>query len=220
MNRALRRIVPVVGLLSCAPPAGPGPFRGPVPAAAVIDTAVIGAHARFLAGDQLEGRGAGTEGARLAADYLAAACRVMGLEPLGRDFGLPVPLVRTTIDSGWMEVTGPAGTRRFTAPQDFVTDLGEGDALTDFAGSVVFLDPGNPRAGLSGAAGAVVVVDAVRDRRLLDTLSARRAAGLVIAVPDSASFDLYRRSRGLTRVSLADSFDAADFRPDGMAGDL
>jgi hypothetical protein len=52
------------------------------------------AHVRFLADDLLEGRGTGTRGYRLGANYVAAQFEVFGLEPAGTDgsYFQPVPL--------------------------------------------------------------------------------------------------------------------------------
>jgi len=43
------------------------------------------AHVRFLADDGLEGRAVGSDGARCAADYIAAQFAALGLEPAGSD---------------------------------------------------------------------------------------------------------------------------------------
>lgn len=57
----------------------------PTPAAAtpVIEPRAIEAHMRFLASDLLEGREAGTRGHELAASYVSAQFRQLGLEPAG-----------------------------------------------------------------------------------------------------------------------------------------
>ena len=52
-------------------------------AAASIDTEKIRAHVRFLSLDLLEGRGPGTRGAELAAEYIATQFALDGLEPAG-----------------------------------------------------------------------------------------------------------------------------------------
>jgi Zn-dependent M28 family amino/carboxypeptidase len=48
-----------------------------------IDAHRIGAHVRFLAGDLLEGRGPGTRGGDIAANYIAAQFALSGLQPAG-----------------------------------------------------------------------------------------------------------------------------------------
>ena len=52
-------------------------------AAASIDPEKIRAHVRFLSSDLLEGRGPGTRGAEIAADYIATQFALDGLEPAG-----------------------------------------------------------------------------------------------------------------------------------------
>jgi Zn-dependent M28 family amino/carboxypeptidase len=51
--------------------------------AAAIDPEKIRAHVRFLSLDLLEGRGPGTRGAEVAAEYIATQFAVAGLEPAG-----------------------------------------------------------------------------------------------------------------------------------------
>src|ERR1700749_5270127 len=52
-------------------------------AAASIDPEKIRAHVRFLSLDLLEGRGPGTRGAELAAEYIATQFALAGVEPAG-----------------------------------------------------------------------------------------------------------------------------------------
>src|SRR6202161_4261717 len=52
-------------------------------AAASIDPEKIRAHVRFLASDLLEGRGPGTRGGQLAAEYMATQFALGGLRPAG-----------------------------------------------------------------------------------------------------------------------------------------
>src|ERR1017187_265054 len=54
-------------------------------AAASIDPEKIRAHVRFLALDLLEGRGPGTRGDQLAAEYIATQYALDGLEPAGNN---------------------------------------------------------------------------------------------------------------------------------------
>jgi len=64
-------------------------------AAASIDPEKIRAHVRFLSLDLLEGRGPGTRGAELAAEYIATQFALAGLEPAGDNntYFQKVPLV-------------------------------------------------------------------------------------------------------------------------------
>ena len=50
-----------------------------------IDAQRIRAHVRFLADDLLEGRGTGTRGGDIAANYIAAQFALYGLKPAGDD---------------------------------------------------------------------------------------------------------------------------------------
>ena len=64
-------------------------------AVASIDAEKIRAHVRFLSLDLLEGRGPGTRGAELAAEYIASQFALDGLEPAGDDgdYFQKVPLI-------------------------------------------------------------------------------------------------------------------------------
>ncbi|MGH7461419.1 MAG: peptidase M28, partial [Longimicrobiales bacterium] len=46
-----------------------------------IDTLALRAHTRFLADDQLEGRGTGTRGEARAAAYIESQLRTIGVQP-------------------------------------------------------------------------------------------------------------------------------------------
>jgi Zn-dependent M28 family amino/carboxypeptidase len=68
--------------------AAPEPAQIGLPAEAAaamrgIDAERIRAHVRFLADDLLEGRGPGTRGGELAADYIATQFALLGLQPAG-----------------------------------------------------------------------------------------------------------------------------------------
>jgi hypothetical protein len=71
-----------LGLLTCTKPGG---LSEPAVNAALeqIQPEAIRAHIRFLADDLLEGRGTGTRGYQLAANYVTAHFEVLGLEPAG-----------------------------------------------------------------------------------------------------------------------------------------
>jgi Zn-dependent M28 family amino/carboxypeptidase len=64
-------------------PAVPGLPTAARAAAASIDPEKIRAHVRFLSLDLLEGRGPGTRGAELAAEYIATQFALAGVEPAG-----------------------------------------------------------------------------------------------------------------------------------------
>ena len=64
-------------------PAIAGLPAGARAAAAAIDGEKIRAHVRFLSLDLLEGRGPGTRGGELAAEYIATQFALAGVEPAG-----------------------------------------------------------------------------------------------------------------------------------------
>jgi len=64
-------------------PEVPGLPQAARAAAASIDAEKIRAHVRFLSLDLLEGRGPGTRGAELAAEYIATQFALAGVEPAG-----------------------------------------------------------------------------------------------------------------------------------------
>ena len=122
-SRSLSRLAVALGALaSCvafaqtAPPASADyGLPGPVTAAiAGIDRDHIKSHVRFLASDLLEGRGTGSRGGDIAAQYIAAQFSLLGLKPAG-DSGTYLQKVRfagtQTLDStrfGFAPTTGDA----------------------------------------------------------------------------------------------------------------
>src|SRR5271168_1106765 len=70
-------------------------------AAASIDPQKIGAHVRFLASDLLEGRGPGTRGGQLAAEYIATQFALAGARPAGENgsYFQRVPMVGAATQS-------------------------------------------------------------------------------------------------------------------------
>jgi Zn-dependent M28 family amino/carboxypeptidase len=85
--------------LAVAPPV-PGLPPAARAAAASIDPEKIRAHVRFLSLDLLEGRGPGTRGGELAAEYIATQFALAGLKPAGdKDtYFQPVPLYAVHTD--------------------------------------------------------------------------------------------------------------------------
>src|SRR3984885_4716602 len=85
---------------SASVPDIPGLPRAARAAAASIDPEKIRAHVRFLSLDLLEGRGPGTRGAELAAEYIATQFALAGLKPAGDNgtYFQPVPLFAVHTD--------------------------------------------------------------------------------------------------------------------------
>ncbi|HEX8154985.1 MAG TPA: M28 family metallopeptidase [Thermoanaerobaculia bacterium] len=114
-------------------------------AAAQFKPEAIRAHMRFLASDLLEGRGAGTRGYDLAAEYVASQYAAFGLEPgNGDSYFQQVPFRKTRVQpASTMTVTPKGG-------QPIELKFGEGfssggDALNAdraFEGDVVFVGYG------------------------------------------------------------------------------
>src|SRR5690606_35956144 len=73
---------------------------GSAPAPPRIDTLALREHTRFLADDRLEGRGTGTPGERIAADYIRRQLERIGARGAAADGGFlqPIPLHVATID--------------------------------------------------------------------------------------------------------------------------
>ena len=99
----MKRIAMAAGLLACGWLQGPSSaLANAFTGAAWLETSAanIEADVRFLADDLLEGREAGTRGYDLAALYVAARYRLIGLEPAGDDgsFFQRVPLIRGVRD--------------------------------------------------------------------------------------------------------------------------
>ena len=119
----------------------------------------------FLAGDALNGRGSGTRDEWIAASYVAAQMRRLGLEPLGDDGGY---VQKVTIDR--TEATSPPilsiGGRRFTHGKEIVVNAGAArvvgklqkwiEGATIPAGVAVVL-PDPPPAGFTPPDGTIVL---------------------------------------------------------------
>ena len=111
MQRNLVFIFVAAGMLAASVIHAQQPGGGSVPeisglpqaaptAAAQIDPEKIRAHVRFLSLDLLEGRGPGTRGAELAAEYIATQFALAGLKPAGDNgtYFQPVPLFAVHTD--------------------------------------------------------------------------------------------------------------------------
>ncbi len=183
-----------------------------------IDSALIRAHTRFLADDLLAGRGAGSEGIRLAALYLEAECRQLGLDPVGGSYRQSVPLqVATVLPATSLTAVSPRGTVEFLLDVDFVPNLGSSRTLVPFQGPAVFVGRDTDL-----VAGRTAELD-LRDRvavtigpvttEAVDTLIARGAVAMLHLVPNREGFALYARSRGERRYYHRDPNVRSSFLP-------
>ena len=208
----------LVGVLwSCAPV--PNPQLGNVPAAtpSLIDTTALRGYTRFLADDALAGRMTGTPGADLSALYIMSECIGIGFSPIGKSFLQPVTLGQTRIlaNQTTLQLRQPNGSRVYHVQDDFIPDFGL-DRFAGFAGPTVYLgtseDVASGTLGATRLAGAIVLLSGSVVGPAEDTLRARGALGIVQLTGDEGQYRLYVRSRGLSRLQLADSSIAPSFR--------
>lgn len=107
----IRVAVALSFVLSAAPgalEAQSGPPEGGLAAAlAQVRGSAVRAHVEFLADDLLEGRQPGTRGYEIAARYVAAELKAMGLSPAGEGgtFFQAVPLLESTLREGEFSFT-------------------------------------------------------------------------------------------------------------------
>ncbi len=184
-----------------------------------LDTLAIKAHTYFLAHDLLQGRATGTPGAEAAALYIAAQCRALGLTTAEADYFQPVPLEESTVGPGTrLTVMRPGQQADFRYPDDFTPDVGTRSTLIDVAGPAYFVGPANRierellkelelQGSVAVVAGARVSVEGAQVLRDLG------AVAILQLLPDEAAYDLYRRSRGGTRLYHADSTVQSSFLP-------
>jgi Zn-dependent M28 family amino/carboxypeptidase len=116
-------------------------------AAASIDPEKMRAHVRFLSLDLLEGRGPGTRGAEIAAEYIATQFALDGLEPAGDDgsYFQKVPLIAVhTIEDKTKFAFVPAtgAPVDLTYGSQIVSKDETGQATADFDAPIVFVGYG------------------------------------------------------------------------------
>jgi hypothetical protein len=88
-----------------------------------VSGARLRAHIKYLASDELEGRGVGTRGEKLATDYLASQLQAEGLKPAGDNgtFFQSVPMVAaTTLPNATMTIVGPKKQTSLVFVKDYV----------------------------------------------------------------------------------------------------
>jgi hypothetical protein len=184
-----------------------------------IDTLALRAHTYFLAHDLLSGRATGTQGAELAATYIASQCRALGLTPADAHYLQHVPLEQAVVELGTMvQVAHPMREARFDYPSDFTPDVGNRTSLVDFSGPAVYVGPVRDLSAeslrhleLSGA--VAVAVGGRVSNEVAALLKELGAVGVVHLLGDNSAYELYRRSRGATRLYHADSTVRSSFLP-------
>ncbi|HEU4588798.1 MAG TPA: M28 family peptidase [Gemmatimonadales bacterium] len=138
---------------------------------------VLRAHVAFLADDAVQGRGTGTWGGRVAADYIAAQFRRLGLQPAG-DSGTYFQRFTMLGRTPSPELRAVAGkdTASLRPGAEFVVAPETDDTLTQVSGDVVF-----------GGYGVVA------PNRGWDDYAGADLTGKIVLVlpgnPDSARFD-------------------------------
>jgi len=116
-------------------------------AAASIDAEKIRAHVRFLSLDLLEGRGPGTRGAELAAEYIATQMALAGVEPAGDNGSyfqkVPLMAVHTIEDKTKFAFVSASGQAvDLTYGTEIVSKDQTGQATSDFDAPIVFVGYG------------------------------------------------------------------------------
>ena len=105
----------------------------------------IRAHVKYLSSDELEGRGVGTRGEKLATGYLATQLKAEGVKPGGENgtYFQSVPLIGcATPADATLHVTGQAHTETFSFVKDFVGTSFAQQPATDFDAEAVFVGHG------------------------------------------------------------------------------
>lgn len=117
-----------------------------VRAMAVIDTAAIASHVRFLADDLLEGRGTGTRGYEIAARYVASRFAELGLAPAGdgASYFQRVPLRKASLvpSSASVAFARRGKVDRLRFEEDYLMSASVAHPGTDVAAPLVFVGYG------------------------------------------------------------------------------
>jgi len=198
------------------------PLANPVSLAAQdagLDTLAIRAHTHFLAHDLLEGRGTGSRGARIAATYIAAQCRALGLLPVAGSYLQEVPLEEARVlDGTALRAVAPGMVASFSYPRDFTPNVGTAATVVGFAGEAFFVGSGREveQGGLGDrdVSGRVAVTLGPLRGPAADTLKRRGLAGMIHLVATDEAYQLYARSRGATRLYHADPEVRSSFLPE------
>jgi len=110
-----------------------------------IDGEKIRADVKYLASDELEGRGVGTKGEKLATEYLASQLKAAGVQPAGDNgtYFQRVPLVgSTTLPSATLAISGPHGQEPLQFGQDYVGTALSQRPQNNFDAEAVFVGHG------------------------------------------------------------------------------
>ncbi|HYA61579.1 MAG TPA: M28 family peptidase [Candidatus Sulfotelmatobacter sp.] len=111
-----------------------------------FDPERIRGHVKYLASDELEGRGTGQKGGELAAEYIAAQFRSYGLKPAGENgsYFQQVPMVgmKTLPDTTFALVPNSGAPLELKALEDYVTTNERQTESADIDAPIVFVGYG------------------------------------------------------------------------------
>jgi Zn-dependent M28 family amino/carboxypeptidase len=110
-----------------------------------ISSRNIRAHVKYLAGDELEGRGVGTRGERLATNYIASQLETAGVKPAGDNgtYFQAVPLVGvTTLNTATLSVVIKGRRAQLHYVTDFVGTSSAQTPQNQFSAQAVFVGHG------------------------------------------------------------------------------
>jgi len=103
------------------------------------------AHVKYLSSDELEGRGVGTRGGKLATNYLATHLKAEGVAPAGENgtFFQSVPLVGVqTTNAAKLSISSKAGAAAFSYVTDFVGAPLSQKPVNNFSTQAIFVGHG------------------------------------------------------------------------------
>jgi len=184
-----------------------------------IDTLALRAHTYFLANDLLLGRATGTRGAAIAALYISSQCRALGLAPLADGFSQSIPLEQARVGTSTrLTVRQGATENHFRYPEHFTPNAGSKSTLIDYDGPAVYVGPADqlpatPASDLELGGAIAVILGPRADVEQMENLRLSGVAGAILIAPDQDTYELYRRSRGETRIYHADPAIRSSFIP-------
>ncbi|HEV8123576.1 MAG TPA: M28 family peptidase [Gemmatimonadales bacterium] len=203
-----------------------------------INLKAFESHFRYLSDDLMEGRGPGTRGGRLAANYIATQFERMGLRPAGQDSGWFQPFTLKADQVVRSELT--AGSEQFAPGDDQALLLWGGDTVQEYRGPAVFVGYGivSPEnhwddyadadvrgklvialAGNPGQVDSTLFKSASNSNRIAKTQEALRHGAIGVLVIHSRAATGYpwgNISRGWFHESIA--LLEPDRRPRGISG--
>lgn len=173
--------------------------------AQTIDTMAMRAQTRFLSSNLLHGRGTGTAGEHVAAEYIVSELIRIGVRPaLNNTFLQKIPLKRAQILTATLAVTRGAKIDTLGSPRHFVWNAGGRGSLRNFSGPLLYVGAADSSAvrRASEARGHVVVLNGpmgAAAQRYVPALQRAGAAGIILQIADTTSYALFVRSRGVAR---------------------